>query len=61
MNSCSHHTSHTHMLQGANYNKSLAQNVAAEKVQMYGQAFERIQQATGIDEIDQVSSVKRQS
>ncbi|KAF5831032.1 hypothetical protein DUNSADRAFT_13682 [Dunaliella salina] len=35
-------------------NKALAQNVAAEKVQMYGQAFEKIQQATGIEEIDQL-------
>eukprot|EP00798_Chlamydomonas_sp_ICE-L_P015696 gene15696-21805_t len=39
---------------GATYNKALAQNVAAEKVQLYGQAFEKIQQATGIDEIDQL-------
>lgn len=39
---------------GASYNKALAQNVAAEKVQLYGQAFERIQQATGIDDIDQL-------
>ena len=30
------------------------QNVAAEKVQMYTQAFEKIQQATGIEEIDQL-------
>jgi hypothetical protein len=44
-------------VQGANYNKALAQNVAAEKVQMYGQAFERIQQATGIEEIDQVGAL----
>lgn len=28
--------------------------MAAEKVQMYGQAFERIQQATGIEDIDQL-------
>lgn len=38
--------------QGANYNKALEQNVAAEKVQMYTQAFEKIQQATGIEDID---------
>lgn len=36
------------------FNKALAQNVAAEKVQMYGQAFEAIQQATGIDDIDKL-------
>ncbi len=41
-------------LGGPAYNKALAQNVAAEKVQMYGQAFEKIQQATGIDDIDQL-------
>lgn len=34
----------------------MAQNVAAEKVQMYGQAFEKIQQATGIEDIDQLVS-----
>mmetsp|Transcript_9222 Transcript_9222/g.19727 ORF Transcript_9222/g.19727 Transcript_9222/m.19727 type:complete len:546 (+) Transcript_9222:205-1842(+) len=39
---------------GTTYNKALAQNVAAEKVQMYGQAFEKIQQATGIEDIDQL-------
>lgn len=39
---------------GPNYNKALAQNVAAEKVQMYGQAFDKIQQATGIEDIDQL-------
>ncbi|GFH19369.1 uncharacterized protein HaLaN_16308 [Haematococcus lacustris] len=32
--------------------QALAQNVAAEKVQMYGQAFEKIQAATGIEDID---------
>uniref|UniRef100_A0A7S0RLG2 ODAD1 central coiled coil region domain-containing protein n=1 Tax=Chlamydomonas leiostraca TaxID=1034604 RepID=A0A7S0RLG2_9CHLO len=37
---------------GAAANKALAQNVAAEKVQMYGQAFEKIQAATGIEDID---------
>ncbi|KAJ9514803.1 hypothetical protein QJQ45_028477 [Haematococcus lacustris] len=37
---------------GPTYNKALAQNVAAEKVQMYGQAFEKIQAATGIEDID---------
>ncbi|GIL88327.1 hypothetical protein Vretimale_15075 [Volvox reticuliferus] len=39
---------------GAGYNKALAQNVAAEKVEMYGQAFKRIQDATGIEDIDQL-------
>lgn len=39
-------------LGGPAYNKALAQNVAAEKVQMYGQAFEKIQEATGIEDID---------
>lgn len=39
---------------GAAANKALAQNVAAEKVQMYGQAFEKIQAATGIEEIDEL-------
>lgn len=34
--------------------KGQEQNVAAEKVQMYTQAFEKIQQATGIEEIDQL-------
>jgi hypothetical protein len=37
---------------GSTFNKALAQNVAAEKVQMYGQAFEKIQGATGIEDID---------
>lgn len=37
---------------GAAANKALAQNVAAEKVQMYGQAFEKIQGSTGIEDID---------
>ena len=32
----------------------MEQNIAAEKVQMYTQAFEKIQQATGIEEIDQL-------
>ncbi len=41
---------------GPAYNKAMAQNVAAEKVQMYGQAFEKIQQATGIEDIDQLVS-----
>ncbi len=41
---------------GPAYNKALAQNVAAEKVQVYGQAFERIQQATGIEDIEQLVS-----
>lgn len=39
---------------GATFNKALAQNVAAEKVQMYGNAFERIQESTGIEDIDQL-------
>ncbi len=38
--------------QGLNYNKGLEQNVAAEKVQQYTQAFEQIQQATNIEDID---------
>lgn len=37
---------------GLNYNKGLEQNVAAEKVQQYTQAFEQIQQATNIEDID---------
>jgi hypothetical protein len=36
------------------HSKSMEQNVAAEKVQMYTQAFEKIQQATGIEDIDQL-------
>jgi hypothetical protein len=40
------------MAGGSTFNKALAQNVAAEKVQMYGQAFEKIQAATGIEDID---------
>mmetsp|Transcript_19123 Transcript_19123/g.34605 ORF Transcript_19123/g.34605 Transcript_19123/m.34605 type:complete len:509 (-) Transcript_19123:223-1749(-) len=39
---------------GANYNKVMAQNVAAEKVEMYGQAFKKIQEATKIEDIDQL-------
>ncbi len=46
----------TGTLGGPAYNKALAQNVAAEKVQMYGQAFEKIQEATGIEDIDQLVS-----
>ncbi len=34
------------------FNKSSATNVAAEKVQQYGEAFEKIQKATGIEHID---------
>lgn len=30
------------------------QNVAAEKVEMYGHAFKKIQDATGIKEIDEL-------
>lgn len=37
-----------------NHNKAMAQNVAAEKVQKYGEAFEKIQQATGIEDIDEL-------
>jgi len=44
------------ILGGPAYNKAMAQNVAAEKVQMYGQAFEKIQQATSITDIDQLVS-----
>lgn len=36
------------------YSKAMAQNVAAEKVQKYGEAFEKIQQATGIEDIDEL-------
>ena len=36
------------------HGKGMEQNIAAEKVQMYTQAFEKIQQATGIEEIDQL-------
>ncbi|MEW5300173.1 MAG: hypothetical protein WDW36_003122 [Sanguina aurantia] len=39
---------------GFGYNKALAQNVAAEKVEMYGHAFKKIQDATGIKEIDEL-------
>ena len=37
---------------GLNHSKALEQNVAAEKVQMYTQAFGKIEQATGIENID---------
>lgn len=39
---------------GVGFNKALAQNVAAEKVEMYGQAFKKIQEATRIEDIDQL-------
>jgi len=34
--------------------RGMEQSIAAEKVQMYTQAFEKIQQATGIEDIDQL-------
>lgn len=37
---------------GLSHHKALEQNVAAEKVQMYTQAFDKIQQATHIEDID---------
>eukprot|EP00955_Chlamydomonas_euryale_P076567 362716-Chlamydomonas_euryale.AAC.3 len=37
---------------GTNYNQALEQNVAAEKVAQYTRAFEQIQGATGIEDID---------
>ncbi len=36
------------------HSKAFEQNVAAEKVQMYTQAFQKIQEATEIEEIDQL-------